>query len=272
MGTNGFGGPAGLRFLRSLDIVDKDNIGMEGHSMGGWTILAAAAAYPDDYKAIVLEGSSTGAPFAKEGTLDWPRNMAVVFSKFDEFSQTMWGTPRALDVASGDKMKAVFGTEDTIVEGQIYGDIAEGTARVLYQPATTHPGDHLNGEAIGDAIGWFQQTLTGIAPLEPSNQIWFNKEIGTLIGWVGFIMLLFGTFEALLGMPYFAQLKQHPTVTAYDKRDGKWWLVFALSTIIPVITFYPLYNFTASVLPASPCCRRYSPPRRSSGRWSTASW
>ncbi len=252
MGTNGFGGPAGLRYLRSLDIVDKDNIGLEGHSMGGWTVLAAAATYPDDYKAVVLEGSSTGAPFTKEGTLDWPRNLAVVFSKYDEFSQFMWGTARAMDVASGDKMKAVFGTEDTIVEGQVYGDIANGTARVLYQPATTHPGDHLNTAAIGYAVGWFQQTLSGGTAMDTGNQIWFYKEIGTLIGWVGFIMLLLGTFELLLTTPYFAQLKQEPTVAAYDKRNGKWWLLFALAAIIPVVTFYPLYNFTASVLPASP--------------------
>ena len=40
--ANGFGGPDGLAHLRSLDIVDKNNIGLEGHSMGGWTVLAAA--------------------------------------------------------------------------------------------------------------------------------------------------------------------------------------------------------------------------------------
>ena len=33
--ANGFGGPDGLKFLRSLDIVDKNNIGLEGHSMDG---------------------------------------------------------------------------------------------------------------------------------------------------------------------------------------------------------------------------------------------
>ncbi len=34
VGTNAFGGPDSLAYLRSLDIVDKDNIGMEGHSIG----------------------------------------------------------------------------------------------------------------------------------------------------------------------------------------------------------------------------------------------
>ena len=33
--ANGFGGIDGLKYLRSLDMVDLDNIGLEGHSMGG---------------------------------------------------------------------------------------------------------------------------------------------------------------------------------------------------------------------------------------------
>src|SRR6201997_739304 len=84
--ANGFGGPDGLTYLRSLDMVDKANIGLEGHSMGGWTILAAVAAAPNDYKSMVLEGSSTGKSFAAEGTPSWPRNVAVVTGRFDEFS------------------------------------------------------------------------------------------------------------------------------------------------------------------------------------------
>ena len=35
--AGGFGGPDGLAYLRSLEFVDKNNIGLEGHSMGGWT-------------------------------------------------------------------------------------------------------------------------------------------------------------------------------------------------------------------------------------------
>src|ERR1700732_4815050 len=42
--ANGFGGPDGLAYLRGLVIVDKNNIGLEGHSMGGWAVLAAASA------------------------------------------------------------------------------------------------------------------------------------------------------------------------------------------------------------------------------------
>jgi pimeloyl-ACP methyl ester carboxylesterase len=79
--ANGFGGPDGLTYLRSLEFVDKTNIGLEGHSMGGWTVLAAATAMPNDYKSMVLEGSSTGKPFAADGTPSWPRNVALVFAQ-----------------------------------------------------------------------------------------------------------------------------------------------------------------------------------------------
>ena len=84
-----------LAYLRSLEIVDKNNIGLEGHSMGGWTVLAAATAMPNDYKSMVLEGSSTGKPFAADGTPNWPRNTALVFAQYDEFSNLTWGGGRA---------------------------------------------------------------------------------------------------------------------------------------------------------------------------------
>jgi pimeloyl-ACP methyl ester carboxylesterase len=79
--ANGFGGPDGLAHLRGLDFVDKNNIGLEGHSMGGWAVLAAATAAPNDYKSMVLEGSSTGKPFAADGTPSWPRNTVLVSAR-----------------------------------------------------------------------------------------------------------------------------------------------------------------------------------------------
>lgn len=249
--ANGFGGPASLAYLRSLDVVDTDNIGLEGHSMGGWAVLAAAATYPDDYKSIVLEGSSTGAPFALDGTPEWPRNLGLVFSKFDEFSPLMWGTERGADAGAADKMKAVFGTDETIVEGKVYGDIRSGTARGLYQPAVTHPGDHISTAAIGHAVDWFDLTLGGGTSVSSQNQIWMLKEAGTLLALVGFIVLLLGSFELLLALPQFSALRATPTEAAYPKRNLKWWGISALSAIIPVATFYPFFKLSEALLPAS---------------------
>jgi pimeloyl-ACP methyl ester carboxylesterase len=234
--ANGFGGPDGLNYLRSLAFVDKANIGLEGHSMGGWTVLAAAAAMPDGYKAVVLEGSSTGAPFAADGTPAWPRNTALVFSRYDEFAKLMWGAPRAADVGTGAKARALFGTADTVQPGRLYGDLAAGTARRLYQPATTHPGDHISTQAVGDSLDWFAQTLDGGTPRPSSDQVWPLKEAGTGIALVGFVVLLLGTFAVLLELPLFAALPGAPAPSAAGG-----WLRLSLTALIPVLTYFPAF-------------------------------
>ena len=247
----GFGGPAGLSYLRSLDIVDKDNIGLEGHSMGGWTILAAAAAHPNDYKAMVLEGSSVGGGRSAPGSSQWPRNVAVVFSQFDEFAASMWQVPKGSEVGNSENLKTLFGSSVPVNEGQLYGDIALGTARVWHSPPVTHPGDHISHAAIGHALQWFAQTLDGGTPLPASDQIWFAKEIGTLIALIGFVVLVCASFNTLLAMPAFIALQRTPTQYAYETRSNRWWAVLILSALVPVASFYPFMTWGGQLLGVS---------------------
>jgi pimeloyl-ACP methyl ester carboxylesterase len=254
--ANGFGGPDGLAHLRSLDIVDKNNVGMEGHSMGGWAILAAATAMPNDYKSMVLEGSSTGKPFAADGTPTWPRNVALVFAQYEEFSNLMWGVERARDVTQSPKLWAMFGTQGPVEPGKVYGDIAQGTARVLYTPAIIHPDEHISHQAIGYSLDWFARTLTGGTPRPSDDQIWFAKEIGTLIAFIGFVVLLLGVFGGLLEAPVFSHLRlpeiadgSTPVQTAAAGR--RWTIAFLLSAFIPALTYYPAFALAGSFVKPS---------------------
>jgi pimeloyl-ACP methyl ester carboxylesterase len=244
--ANGFGGPDGLAYLRSLEFVDKNNIGLEGHSMGGWTVLAAATAAPNDYKSMVLEGSSTGKPFAAEGTPNWPRNVALVFAQYEEFSTLMWGVDLARDVTQSPKLWALFGTQGPVEPGKVYGDIAQGTARVLYTPAITHPAEHISHEAIGHSLDWFAKTLQGGTPRPVDDQIWFRKEIGTLIALIGFVALLIGAFDALLEAPMYSRLRlpeiADGTMPEHTAASGRrWTTAFILSAFIPALTYYPAF-------------------------------
>ncbi len=252
----GFGGPDGLAQLRSLDFVDKNNIGLEGHSMGGWTVLAAATAMPNDYKSMVLEGSSTGKPFAADGTPNWPRNVALVFAQYEEFSDLMWGVERARDVTQSPKLWAMFGTQGPVEPGKIYGDIAQGTARVLYTPAITHPAEHISHEAIGYSLDWFAKTLAGGTPLPSDDQIWFRKEVGTLIALVGFVALLLGVFDLLLEAPVFSQLRlpraaAGATPLQTTAKGGRWTVAFLLTALIPALTYYPAFALAGSFVTPS---------------------
>jgi len=247
--VNAFGGPDGLKYLRSLDIVDEDNVGLEGHSMGGWTVVNAAAAIPDGYRALVLEGSSTGAPFAPEGTSTFPRNLAVVFNRFDEFSEIMWHVPRATDVVRSDKLKQVFNTT-TIEPGKVYGSIEQGSARVLYTPDGTHPMNHLSTAGIGHSVDWFQRTLSGGTPRPVDDQIWYWKEIGTFVALIGCVLLSLGTFEVLLQTSAFAPL-QGSADAAVEARNARWWIELIAGALIPAVTYLPFTRLGGEFLPAT---------------------
>jgi pimeloyl-ACP methyl ester carboxylesterase len=255
--AHGFGGPDGLAHLRSLDIVDKGNIGLEGHSMGGWAILAAASAMPNDYKSMVLEGSSTGKPFAADGTPNWPRNLALVFAQYEEFSTLMWGVDRARDVPLSPKLQALFGTQGPVEPGKVYGDIEKGTARVLYTPAMTHPAEHISRQAIGYSLDWFAKTLEGGTPRPVDDQIWFRKEIGTLIALIGFVEFLIGVFDGLLESAVFARLRlpeiADGTMPAHTAaRGGRWIGALVLTAFIPALTYYPAFALAGTFVKAAP--------------------
>ncbi|MBR7618905.1 alpha/beta fold hydrolase [Phenylobacterium sp. 20VBR1] len=239
VGQQGFGGPAALRYLRALDYVDAGNIGLEGHSLGGGPVVAAAETYPRSYKAVVLEGSTPaiGAVFgaAAKGSL---RNLAVVFGQYDEFAPLMWQVAKGGDVETSKSLQAIFGATGPVVEGRLYGDPAAGTARVLYNPPITHPWEHFSSAGIGHAVDWFQTRLTGAArPLPPGDQIWLWKEVGTGAGFLGFVILLLGTFQVLLGVPVLAGLAR-PAEPVGTERGAKWWLAAMLTAVVPAATFF----------------------------------
>lgn len=242
------GGPAALAYLRSLPFVDKGAIGLEGHSMGGMPVAAAAAAFPNGYRSIVLEGSVPG--FLGAPTPPAFRNLEVVFGQYDEFAELMWGVPKGSLAAASPKMAQAFGVTGPVVVGRTYGSPADGTARRLLNPPVTHPWEHFSNAGVAGAVDWFQTTLPGAArPLPPTDQIWFWKEVGTGLAFIGLIVLLMGAFEVLLAVPLFAPAEEAMQPTA-ERRGGKWWLAFALTAAVPALTYYPFMNLGQLFVPS----------------------
>jgi pimeloyl-ACP methyl ester carboxylesterase len=241
------GGPAALRYLTGLPFVDKANVGLEGHSMGGVSVLAAAVGRPDGYRSIVLEGSTLGLL----GTVapEHPRNLELVFGQFDEFAPLMWQVPKGALVGQSKRLQALFGSNGPVLEGKIYGELAAGTARKLVNPPVTHPWEHFSRAGVGAAVDWFQTTLPGAAkPRPPNDQIWLWKEIGTLVAFAGLVLLLMGAFELLLALPLFARLA-HPMEPVAKRRGPKWWLAFALTAAVPALTYYPVMKLGQMFFP-----------------------
>lgn len=249
VGTADFGGPAALRYLRSLPVVDKANIGLEGHSMGSGPVMAAALAEPNGYRAIVLEGSTPGLLGAKAP--ENPKNLAVVFGQYDEFAGLMWGVPKGSLVAKSPKLAKVFGVAGPVEVGRVYGSVADGTGRVLLNPLITHPWEHFSRSGVGGAVEWFQKTLPAPRAMASNDQIWLWKEIGTLIAFVGMVGLILATFDLLLGMGPFAKLNEaaQPLV---ERRDGRWWLSLLITAALPALTYFPLMKVGQVFFPMPP--------------------
>lgn len=249
---NGYGGPDALAYLNSLDIVRKGDVGLIGHSMGGWASVIAAAAHPNLYRSLVLLSSSTSTPGLEPipGTPQFPKNVAVVEAQFSEFSQLMWVESTGSQFPNSPRMQTLFGTSATIQVNRVYGSIADGSARVLNIVPTTHPGITFSNEGVGDAVSWMQQTLTGVSTLPASDQIWIWDEIGTLLALIGVILLIFPVGALLLRTRFFSELLG----TLPDARPAQgigWWIGALLLIIIAVFTFFPFQVFGSQLLPAS---------------------
>jgi hypothetical protein len=130
---------------------------------------------------------------------------------------------------------------------------------VLYTPAITHPAEHISHEAIGYSLDWFARTLKGGTPRPSDDQIWFRKELGTLIALAGFVILLLGVFDGLLEAPFFSHLRQ-PTIadgsapvqtTTQTTQGGRWVTALLLSAFIPALTYYPAFALGGTFVPAS---------------------
>jgi uncharacterized protein len=121
----------------------------------------------------------------------------------------------------------IFGAKDPIEIGKVYGSIADGTARILYQPWGTHPGSTGSRASIGNALDWMGRTLSGGAALSASDQIWPWKSAGSILALLGAFLFPMGSL--LLKTSYFKSLVE-PVPEFHGLRGGMWWLAALLPT------------------------------------------
>src|SRR4029077_21221739 len=183
-------------------------------------------------------------------------NVALVFAQYEELSTLMWGVDELREGTERPNPGHLFGAQGPVDPGKVYGDIAKGTARVLYTPAITHPAEHISHEAIGYSLDWFARTLKGRTPRPSDDQIWFRKELGTLIALLGFVVLLLGVFDGLLEAPVFSHLRL-PAIAdgtapaQVAAKGGRWTVAFLLSAFISSLIYYPAFALGGTFVPAS---------------------
>jgi pimeloyl-ACP methyl ester carboxylesterase len=241
-----FNGPDGLAYLRSLAYVNTNEIGLVGMSMGGWSIEDAALGSPSGYKSMFFMDSF---PLFIPSTL-YPqlKDVAIQMSFADEF------TPAWLQVATGSQttnsapLKALFNTNASVTPGEVYGNIASGTARIYYEPYIDHPQSTDNTVSITNVVSWFEMTIGGGSTTPGnSNMIFPVKQVSLSISFIAALIFIFTFGGYLLKTEYFRDLVEPLPEYKGFKGSGYWIGAIIVTALGPLLYLWGFANLGGDV-------------------------
>jgi hypothetical protein len=204
-----YGVAASLARLKSLDFVDAARIGVMGNSLGAELAYNAALADPS-LSALVISGFA----YDSRATFDTPRNMLMLFGKWDEFRARMVGGDDVAEWMSTPATRHAIADPSPEI-GRTYGRFEDGTARRVVVPRASHLMVAHSEGPIAEALEWMRRALRPDDRywLPARDQIWHLKEAATLVAMVagfwcliplGWLLLATRWLRPLLGEMRFA--------------------------------------------------------------------
>lgn len=195
------GSRAAMDYLMSLNFVDETCIGAMGHSAG--TGRAKWAITTDEEQTVVREGVKAVFYLAASNFNIEGINMGVFIGSWDNtYGQ---GKISARDITTAEPFTEQLGV-DTIELGHWY-EMEDGTSRVLYSSSSGHPTALLLPGPILDMVDFFDQALAP-APNPQEGVSYAGKEIGTAIGIVAILALMFPILSLLIDTKFFSGIKR----------------------------------------------------------------
>ncbi len=213
--------------LADLPNVDRDRIGVTGHSNGaraanfsiplddasGDPLISSVLLVDNDPVYVDADGAYANVYGA--------RDVGLIQAQYDEFffrSYSEEGVPLTAprDYLSTPNAQSFlhFG----LSPDDIAGDVREGSTvytesldggeamRVIYSLPQTHPWTTISSTAVGHLVDFFEESLGAPQPLDAGNQIWQLKEFFTALGLIAFGILLVTVPRALLDTRAFRAL------------------------------------------------------------------
>lgn len=260
-----------VKMVASLDYVDSERIGVEGHSMGGYSCIAAVMednAQDEQLISSVLllamddlyVDYTTGEYMNYYGN----RDVAIVATEYDEFmfrdvDKEGKVTPAKNYLENNNAQSFLhFGTDpkgqDVRVADTIYTQKIDGeeAIRVIYKTSTVHMGAFYSKKAISGVTSFFDASLSAPNTIASTNQIWQLKQLFNTIGLVGFFMFLISfTLVIVSKFSYFKELSlkktKEPVLTM--RGDIKWFIGETVATtLFAVVTYFPVQSFAFNYL------------------------
>ena len=251
----------------NLNYVDRDRIGATGHSAGGNAAIRGASYFgreaadtgkPGKLHSVFVSGYVLSQ---KEDILEDVRsNVGISYAYYDEgaYRNELAEDDKVIHKWENGDMRIApeairtvnmaYGRDwdpiDEVEIGKYYGDPDKRTLRVVHNERLLHPFQPYAIEPTANQIEYFERAFGWETNLSPNNQIWYWKEILSMVSMVtAMVMLIPLTQLLLVNVPFFGAIA-HPLPPAQPKPRGRgrllFWGLFAIGAIIACFSYIPM--------------------------------
>ena len=269
-----------VKYMYGQNYVLKDKegngiIAVSGHSMGGFSSTMAVAMDEREYLKNLQEGKpgarkikavlSVGADYrwttflgvdaAAADKLYANRTAGTIAARYDEFffddpAQLTGKTMVRKDYVNTDTGR-IFLRNPADPKPGIFYPTAEGGKRVIYQPAQTHPWNHISVKTTGHMIDFYETAFEDYKSITApkKGQIWLLKELLEALGLIGFYMLFIPLVTILADTKLLKGAVTEPVasfsgpVSAGNKLA--FWILAVVSALFPALIYITSINKAA---------------------------
>lgn len=240
----------------NLNYVDKSRIGVTGHSAGGNAAIQGASYFGEEAiknntqsKLHSVFVSGYVLTLTSKTLRDVRSNVGISYALFDEGAYRnelkngdMRFSPEAIRLVNSGLAKTARVSEVEI--GHYYGDVASRTLRVVNNESTLHPFQPYSTEATAHQIAYFQKVFGLDGNLPADNQIWFWKDLLSLLALAAAFVSIIPLARLLLAHVAFFQPLAHPLPPAIPPPHGRarwfFWLLMLTGALIACFTYIPM--------------------------------
>ena len=264
-----------------FDFIDRDRIGLVGHSAGGGDSAKlaadfAGASYEESIvKALYISGYIKASAIKIFTKLNC--NTAMSYAKYDEGAFRYQTKDESYEAAALEFIKKVNPNEGTFIQDYDYGNIENGTYRIIHHEEINHCFEMYDKLSIANTIEFFRRTLKLETTISDSSQVWFAREISNGISLVCAFALIISLVSVIVFyVPFMkpllaeandhledeARIRQEYTTDVYERSvadvDEKektllkrllFWLPMILTAIIACLDYIPLARLSMDLFP-----------------------
>lgn len=215
-------------YVEGFDFIDRDAIGIMGHSAGGGDAAKLAADFAGNtyeesiVKALFISGyikTSAANIFYKLRC-----NTALSYAKYDEGAFRYQDENQAYEVIAlrfinevNSKTTGANGTFASYIQDYAYGDVSNGTYRILHREETNHCFEMYDSCSIANTANFFNTTLKLKNNIKSTSQIWFVQELANGLSLVCAFMLVIALACLIVKIPFMKSL----TVAAEERASSE---------------------------------------------------